>query len=117
MATKPDAHGNVQGVMAFVTFNQPNESTAKLGTLATVLELSDIKWGGRETLELPSGFPATGASGTCKDKAGNACEIHYLTINPGGSEQILFVYAVDGESAKANESLVVASLRSLKKGE
>ena len=54
MATKPDANGNVSAVMAFVTFNQPNESTAKLGTLAQVLELSDIQWGGRETLELPS---------------------------------------------------------------
>lgn len=101
--------------MAFVTFNQPNESTAKLGTLATVLELQDIKWGGRENIELPSGFPATGASGTCKDNKGNACEIHYLTINPGGSEQILFVYAVDADGAKANEAIAVSALRSLKK--
>lgn len=117
MTAKPDAKGNVPALMAFVTFNQPNESTAKLGTLATVLELNDIHWGGRETLELPSGFPATGAAGTAKDSSGGAVEVHYLTINPGGSEQILFVYAVDAGEAKSLEPGVVASVRSLKKNE
>jgi hypothetical protein len=115
LTSKPDDKGNVAAIVAFVTFNQPNESTAKLGTLASVLSLHDIRWGGRENVELPAGFPATGASGTCKDSENSACEIHYLTINPGGSEQILFVYAVDSDQAKALEPTVVESLKSLKR--
>jgi hypothetical protein len=109
--------GNIPALVAFVTFNQPNESTAKLGTLAGVFGLNNISWGARENLDLPGGFPATGAGGTCKDGDGNPCEIHYLTINPGGSEQILFVYIVDGDKAAAYKNSAVQSLKTLKKSE
>lgn len=109
--------GNIPALVAFVTFNQPGESTAKLGTLAGVFGLNNISWGARENLDLPGGFPATGAGGTCKDGNGNACEIHYLTINPGGSEQLLFVYIVDGDKVATYKDSAVQSLKTLKKSE
>ena len=112
----PDASGNIEALISFVTFNRPGESTAKLGALSGVFGLNSIKWGEREFLELASGFPATGAGGTCKDSRGVPCEIHYLTINPGGSEQILFVYIVDGDKAEAHKQQAVAALKTLKKG-
>jgi hypothetical protein len=115
LSSPPDTTGNVAALEAFVTFDQPNESTAKLGTVAMALGLNAITWGGRETLDLPGGFPATGASGTCSDADGNPCEIHYLTINPGGSEQILFVYTVDASASKTLDPAIIASLKSLKK--
>ncbi|MCS6900674.1 MAG: hypothetical protein RMJ98_13940 [Myxococcales bacterium] len=112
----PDAKGNIEAFMAFVTFNKPNESTRKIGAISRVFGLKSVKWGAREFIELPSGFPATGAGGTCQDRVGTPCEIHYYTINPGGSEQILFVYLVDTDRATTYKESAVAALKSLKKG-
>lgn len=112
----PDASGNIEAMITFVTFNKPNESTRKLGALTGTFGLTNIRWGEREFLELPAGFPATGAGGTCKDETGRPCEIHYLTINPGGSEQILFVYMADADKMATYKDRVAASLKSLKKG-
>jgi hypothetical protein len=112
----PDAKGNIEALIAFVTFNKPNESTRKIGAMSRVFGLNSVRWGGREFVELPSGFPATGAGGTCQDRVGTPCEIHYYTINPGGSEQILFMYLVDTDRATTHKDSAVAALKSLKKG-
>jgi hypothetical protein len=113
----PPVNNDSDAVIAFVTFDRPGESTSRIGQIANVLDINNIKWGGRVTDTLKgSGFPASGAEGTCKDGAGQPCKITYLTINPGSSEQILFVYAVDEKSADKRDDEVSACIKSMHKG-
>jgi hypothetical protein len=81
-------------VFAFTTFNQPGESTSRLGKAAWVLGVENIQWGS------PSGgtvgadnFKARMGEGSCRFN-GPGGYIWYATVDSGTSDQILLIYTV-----------------------
>jgi hypothetical protein len=55
-----------KALLAFVTFSNPGESTAKLGEVANVLGATGIKWGTPKQGNIgPDNFPARLADGSC----------------------------------------------------
>jgi hypothetical protein len=102
-------------VFAITTFNQPGESTARLGRAAWVLGVEDIQWGS------PAGgvvgadnFKARMGEGTCRFN-GPGGYIWYATVDPGTSDQILLIYTVSAAGGKAHKEAVLTSIRSLQR--
>jgi hypothetical protein len=102
--------------LGYVAFTQPGEATSRLGQLAETFELTNLTWGsptdgfvGRDR------FPDhEGDTKSCTLRNGDACDMRYMTINPGGSVQIMVVYLVDiihGEPLRSHATASVASLR------
>ncbi len=105
------------GRLAYVTFSHPNESTRRIGQIATQFELSALDWGSptEETIG-PDRFPARAASSrSCKLKNGDSCAVWYATVNPGGSTQLLVVYVVNTSRGALVLSHVRASVGSLRR--
>ena len=104
--------------LAFVTFNKPGESTARIGQMAGVLGVDNIAWGsGQGAANIgPNKYPSRYGEGTCKIHGGDACYLWYATVNPGTSEQVLIVYAVNtvrGTYHKQRAKEAVDSLRAM----
>lgn len=104
--------------LAFVTFDKPGESTARIGQMAGVLNVDNIQWGSSQGSANigRNGFPSRYGEGTCKIAGGDPCYLWYATVNPGTSQQVLIVYAVNtkvGSHHKPNAKAAVDSLRSL----
>jgi hypothetical protein len=104
-----------KALLAFVNFDRPNESTARLGQVATILGTSDIKWGSAKAMTIgPDAMPAQAADGTCRFPSGSGI-ISYATVNPGGSQQILVVYAVNDDAPAESRQAAIATVASLRK--
>jgi hypothetical protein len=104
--------------LGFVTFDKPGESTARIGQIAGGLDLGEVKWTGDAKTETigPNAFPSRSAKGTCKfTSTGVPCELWYATVNPGGSDQLLVVYAVNTTGTPTNKLNAEAAVRSLRK--
>ncbi|MCC6646361.1 MAG: hypothetical protein IT374_12415 [Polyangiaceae bacterium] len=104
--------------LAFVTFDRPGESTARIGQMAGILNVQGIQWGSSQgaTNLGRNGFPSRYGEGTCKLPGGDPCYLWYATVNPGNSNQVLIVYAVNtkvGSHHKPNAKAAVDSMRSL----
>lgn len=102
-------------VFAFTTFNQPGESTARLGKAASVLGVSDIDWRspragtvGREH------FNARVADGSCNFK-GPGGYIWYATVDSGSSDQILLIFTVAASAPPARRAEAQAAIDSLQR--
>jgi hypothetical protein len=108
----PDNHAR----LGYVAFSQPGEATSRIGQLAEAFDLTGLTWGspsdgfvGRDR------FPDhEGETRTCTMKNGDPCDMKYMTINPGGTVQIMVVYLVNtlhGEPLRSHATASVASLR------
>jgi len=100
---------------AFTTFNQPGESTVRLGKAANVLGVSDIDW------HTPRGgtvgrdhFNARVADGSCNFK-GPGGYIWYATVDSGSSDQILLIFAVSASAPPARRAEAQAAIDSLQR--
>jgi hypothetical protein len=109
----PDNHAR----LGYVAFSQPGEATSRLGQLAETFDLSNLTWGsptdgyvGRDR------FPDhEGDTRSCTMKNGDPCDMKYMTINPGGSVQVMVVYLVNTAHGEALRSHAVASVNSLRR--
>jgi hypothetical protein len=102
--------------LGYVAFTQPGEATSRLGQLAETFELTNLTWGSpSEGFVGRDRFPDhEGDTKSCTLRNGDACDMRYMTINPGGSVQIMVVYLVDivhGEPLRSHATASVASLR------
>ncbi len=110
----PDNHAR----LGYVVFSHPGEATSRLGQLAETFELTNLVWGTpKEGAVGRDHFPdQEGDTTSCTLKNGEPCDMRYMTINPGGSRQILVVYLVNiahGEPLRGHATASVASLRRL----
>jgi hypothetical protein len=104
-----------KALLAFVNFDRPGESTKKLGDVAVILNTSSIKWGNPKSISVgPDGFPAQIADGTCRFPSGDGF-ISYATVNPGGVQQVLVVYAVEKDAPAERQKEAVATLMSMRR--
>lgn len=102
-------------VFAFTTFNQPNESTARLGKAAWVLGVDDIQWGVAKGATVgQDNFKARMGEGTCRFN-GPGGYIWYATVDPGTSDQILLIYTVSAAGGEQHKNAVLATIRSLQR--
>lgn len=104
--------------LAFVTFDRPGESTSRIGQIASVLNVQNIAWGSPRSGTLGvNSFPSHMGDGTCTIAGtSDPCYVWYATVNPGGAEQVLIVYAVNtakGSAHKANAKAAIDSLRKM----
>lgn len=100
-------------VFAFTTFNQPGESTARLGKAAWVLGVDDIRWGSPTSGTIGAdGFRARMGEGTCRFQGPNGY-IWYATVDTGTADQILLIYAVSARAGAAHKEAALTSIRSL----
>jgi hypothetical protein len=102
-------------VFAFTSFNQPGESTARLGRAAGVLGVGEVDW------RVPSSgtvgkdnFSARMAEGTC-NFGGPGGYMWYATVNPGGVDQVLLIYTVSARGTKVHKDAALASIKSLQR--
>ena len=104
-----------KALLAFINFDRPNESTVRLGQVAVVLGTSDIKWGSAKSITVgPDAFPAQAADGTCHFPSGDGI-ISYATVNPGGSQQLLVVYAVNKDAPEDTRKAALGTVFSLRR--
>ncbi|MCK6589240.1 MAG: hypothetical protein HUU21_20260 [Polyangiaceae bacterium] len=102
-------------VFAFTTFNQPGESTARLGKAAWVLGVDGIQWGvPKSTVVGSDNFKARMGEGTCRFN-GPGGYIWYATVDPGGSDQILLIYTVSAMGGQTHKDAVLTAIRSLQR--
>jgi len=102
-------------VFAFTTFNQPNESTERLGNAAWALGVSDINWGSAKFGTVGrDNFKARMGEGTCNFQ-GPGGYIWYATVDSGTADQILLIYAVSARGDKNDKEAALTSIRSLQR--
>ncbi len=102
-------------ILAFTTFNQPGESTAKLGQAAGTLGVSGIAWGSPKAGTVSrDGFAARIGDGSCFFK-GPGGYIEYATVNPGSNDQLLLIYAVTANAVAARKEEAQVAIRSLQR--
>jgi len=111
LLTSPDK----KAVLAFVAFSRPNESTARIGQISRVLGASTVNWGApkRGTVG-PDNMPANVADGSCLFN-GQPSAISYATVNPGGSTQILVVYATNNDVPPVSKQQGLETFKSLRR--
>jgi hypothetical protein len=102
-------------VLAFTTFNQPGESTARLGRAASVLGVTGVDWRaprygtiGREP------FTARMADGVCNFKGPNGY-IWYATVDTGSVDQILLIFTVAGTAPPNRRAEARAAIETLQR--
>jgi hypothetical protein len=102
-----------EAVLAFTMFNQPGQSTYKLGLASQVLGVGNIQWG-----EMHVG--TVGRLGWASRWAEGSCEFHgprgyiwYATVNPGGVDQILMIYTVSAGGTRAHREAALTAIGSL----
>jgi len=104
-----------QAVFAFTTFDQPGESTARLGRAAWALGVTDIAWGNPSMGTIGrDGFPARMGDGSCNFN-GPGGYVWYATVNAGTSDQILLMYAISAGRDKAHMDAAGKAVRSLQR--
>lgn len=104
-----------EAVFAFTTFNRPGESTARLGSAAGALGVSDVSWGSPAFGKVgQENFPARMGEGTCNFGGPNGY-IWYATVDSGSSDQILLIYTVSSRGNKGHKDAALASIRSLQR--
>ena len=103
-----------QAVFAFTLFNQPGESTARLGAAASILGVGEVNWRsptfgtvGRDR------FDARMGEGSCNFH-GPGGYMWYATVNSGTPDQMLLIYTVSA-SGGSNKAAVVQSINSLQR--
>jgi hypothetical protein len=102
-------------VFAFTTFNQPGESTARLGRAASVLGVSDIDWRTpRYGTVGKDKFSARVGDGTCNFKGPNGY-IWYATVDAGTSDQILLIFTVTATAPQSRRAEAQAAVDSLQR--
>lgn len=102
-------------VFAFTTFNQPGESTVRLGKAASVLGVSDIDWRTpRHGTVGKDRFPARVADGSCNFH-GPGGYIWYATVDSGTSDQILLIFTTSASSPAARRAEAQAAVDSLQR--
>ena len=103
-------------VLAFVEFESPDESTARIGQIASHLELTNINWrgSGEEKLIGPQKLRAHFAEGSCK-VANNKhdCEIEYYTVE--GALLIVYAFETDVKKVEKRERVATRSVQSLRR--
>ena len=104
-----------QAVFAFTTFNQPGESTRRLGAAASVLGVGEVDWKAPKPGHVGrDNFPARMAEGTC-NFGGPGGYIWYATVDSGTSDQILLIYTVSSRGTKAHRDAALKAINSLQK--
>ena len=102
-------------VFAFTTFNQPGESTARLGRAAGVLGVSDIDWRTpRRGTVGRDHFGARVGDGSCNFK-GPGGYIWYATVDSGSSDQILMIFTVTASAPPNRRAEAQAAINSLQR--
>ncbi|MFT3768604.1 MAG: hypothetical protein QM820_24420 [Minicystis sp.] len=102
-------------VFAFTTFNQPGESTVRLGKAASVLGVTDVDWRvPRHGTVGKDHFNARVADGTCNFKGPNGY-IWYATVDAGTSDQILLIFTVSASAPAARRAEAQAAIDSLQR--
>jgi hypothetical protein len=102
-------------VFAFTTFNQPGESTARLGKAAWVLGVSDIDWRSpRRGTVGRDRFGARVGDGTCNFH-GPGGYIWYATVDAGTSDQILLIFTTSARAPAARRAEAQAAIDSLQR--
>jgi hypothetical protein len=101
--------------LAFVTFDRPGESTARIGQIAGQLDIGAVQWGSAHpSLIGPDKLKANIGDGKCKITGStDECYVEYATVDTGKSTQLLIVYVVNltkGAQNKANASAAIQSL-------
>ena len=102
-----------EAVLAFTMFNQPNQSTYKLGLASQVLGVSDIEWGQMHVGTVGrNAWTSRWAEGLCEFH-GPRGYIWYATVNPGGVDQILMIYTVSVKGTRAHREAALKAIQSL----
>ena len=101
--------------LALVSFGKQSEATARVGEIATQLGLGQVAWGtGHNDTIGPDLLPARTGDGTCKIGP-DPCYVWYATVDAGGAERILIVYAVNATAGQQHKTNAQAAVRSLRK--
>jgi hypothetical protein len=104
-----------QAVFAFTTFNQPNESTARLSQAAFALGVSDIQWGSPQFGTIGrDNFKARMGEGSC-NFSGPGGYIWYATVDGGTSDQMLLIYTVSARGDRSHKEAALRSIKSLQR--
>lgn len=101
--------------LAFVTFDRAGEATSRIGQIAGQLGLTGINWGDAKVGNIgPNSFPARMGDGSAT-LGGDPAYVWYATINPGGPQQVLVVYAVNNRIGKFHQPNADAAVKSIRK--
>lgn len=101
--------------LAFVTFDRPGEATSRIGQIAGQLGLTGINWGDAKVGNIgPNSLPARMGDGSAS-LGGDPAYVWYATINPGGAQQVLVVYAVNNRIGKFHQPNADAAVKSIRK--
>jgi hypothetical protein len=101
--------------LAFVTFDRPGEATSRIGQIAGQLGLSGIAWGDAKVGNIgPNALPARMGDGSAT-LGSDPAYVWYATINPGGAQQVLVVYAVNNRVGKFHQTNADAAVKTIRK--
>jgi hypothetical protein len=102
-------------VFAFTTFNQPGESTVRLGKAASVLGVTDVDWRApRHGVVGKDRFSARVADGSCNFH-GPGGYIWYATVDSGTSDQMLLIFTVAANAPSSRRAEAQAAIDSLQR--
>lgn len=102
-------------VFAFTTFNQPGESTARLGRATGVLGVTDVDWRNpRYGTVGRDHFSARIGDGSCNFH-GPGGYIWYATVDAGSSDQILLIFTVSARAPSNRRAEAQAAIDSLQR--
>jgi hypothetical protein len=103
--------------LAFVTFDRPGESTARIGQIAGQLDIGAVQWGSpHQSLIGPDKLKANIGDGKCKiPNSTDDCYVEYATVDTGKSTQMLIVYVVNLTKGAPNKANAAAAIQSLSK--
>jgi hypothetical protein len=101
-----------KALLAFVVYTKPNESTTRLGQVASVLGASNIKWGSPKPNTFGK-FQGREAAGTCSfgSKGG---VMAYVLLDTGSPKKVLVVYAIEEGATKADHAQAKSVVQSLR---
>lgn len=102
-------------VFAFTSFNQPGESTARLGAAAGILGVGEVNWRAPTYGTVgKDNFNARMGEGTC-NFGGAGGYIWYATVNTGSVDQILLIYTVSARGTKVHKDAALTAIKSLQR--
>jgi hypothetical protein len=103
-----------KAILAFVVYTRPNESTARLGQVASVLNTGNIRWQAPKAGTVGAGnFPATIAEGSCTFPSGPG-GMAYATVD-AGAKKILVVYALQKDASEQTRQQAAGIMRTLRR--
>jgi hypothetical protein len=103
------------GVLAFVEFDKPGESTERLGEMASRLDLSHLDWKGKPHPKVigKDKLKAMHAEGTCKFDGKHPGEIEYYTIE--GAVLVVYAHLTDTKKAAKHEKVATKTVHTLRR--